>query len=278
MDVQAYLDRIGWRGDVAPSAANLAALVRAHRVSIPYETLDLWHGRRTTLEQDALFDKLVTRRRGGYCFELNGLFAALLRELGYEVREYAGRWLRNNLTRPVPRRCHRVVCVRTGNEGPAQIADAGIGLPFLFAPLDVVLDRPQFQDGRFYRVVRDERLGFAVEVACADGTWQRLMSFDAAPSEPIDFEYPHWWCQTHPDSVFHRGFRAFRLTDGGGWKSIEGGVPQKGGPFSVALIRHSPDGVEQRTSLPDDMSLRGALVAEFGIDFPDFSIDGERLT
>lgn len=265
MDVQAYLDRIGWLGGREPSAGNLAALLRAHRVAVPYETLDLWRGRQTTLDLDALYDKLVTRRRGGYCFELNGLFAALLRELGYEVREYAGRWLRNNSTLPVPRRCHRVVCARA-KDGRTQIADAGIGLPFLLAPLDVVFDRPQLQDGRYYRVVRDARLGIVVEMMRPDGGWLRLMSFDTSPSEPIDFDYPHWWCQTSPDSIFRRGsFRVFRLTADGGWQTIEGGVPQAGGPFAMTFIRHGPDGTERRTPLPDETTLAESLLAEFGV-------------
>ena len=264
MDVQAYLDRIGWRGDATPGAANLAALVRAHRTAIPYETLDLWRGRQTTLDLDALYDKLVTRRRGGYCFELNGLFAALLRELGYEVREYAGRWLRSNPTMPVPRRCHRVVCARA-KDGRTQIADAGIGLPFLLAPLDVVFDRPQLQDGRYYRVVRDGRLGIVVEVLQPDGGWLRLMSFDASPCEPIDFDYPHWWCQTSPDSIFRRSFRVFRLTADGGWQAIEGGVPQAGGQLAMTFIRHGPDGAARRTELAGEAALKAALEADFGI-------------
>lgn len=264
MDVEAYLARIGFRGDGPPDAANLAALVKAHRTSVPYETIDLWCGRRTTLEADALFDKIVTRRRGGYCFELNGLFAELLRELGYEVREYAGRWLRNNPTLPVPRRCHRVVCVRTG-KGPAKIVETGVALPGLAAPLDVVWDRPQLQDGRFYRLVRDERLGNVVETMDPGGRWTRLFSFDAAPAEPIDFEYPHWWCQTHPDSVFHDGFRVFRLCAEGGWKSIECVQPFAASALRATLVRADRDGVERRSPLEGQAALAAALADEFGI-------------
>ena len=267
MDVQAYLDRIGYPGGREPSAGNLAALVRAHRVAVPYETLDLWRGLRTSLAPDALFDKLVTRRRGGYCFELNGLFAALLRELGYEVREYAGRWLRNNPSLSVPRRCHRVVCARTGKAGPAQIADVGIGLPFLLTPLDVVSDRPQLRGGRYYRVVRDGRLGFVVEMMRPDGSWERLFSFDAAPCEPTDFDYPHWWCETHPDSIFLRGrFRVFRLTADGGWKEVLGGRrPASDGPLEATLVEHDASGAERRRELVGEAALRAALSADFGI-------------
>ena len=87
MDVEAYLERIGYCGGREPTAANLAALVKAHRFAVPYETLDLWRRRTTTLRLEEIYGKVVTRRRGGYCFELNGLFAWLLRELGYNVRE-----------------------------------------------------------------------------------------------------------------------------------------------------------------------------------------------
>src|SRR5689334_21580804 len=85
MDVQAYLHRIGYHGGLEPTAANLRDLHRAHRVAVPFENLDIHVGRPIVLDQDALFDKIVTRRRGGFCYELNGLFAVLLRALGFDV-------------------------------------------------------------------------------------------------------------------------------------------------------------------------------------------------
>ena len=112
MDRDAYLGRIGYRGGREPNAVNLAALVRAHRLAVPYETLDLWRRRRTTLQLEEIYDKIVTRRRGGYCFELNGLFAWLLLELGYNVREYAGRWLLGQPPSSVPMRLHERMEVR----------------------------------------------------------------------------------------------------------------------------------------------------------------------
>ena len=92
MKVEDYLVRIGYRGGRGPNVANLAALVKAHRFAVPYETLDLWRGRHVTLATEEIYDKIVTRSRGGYCFELNGLFTWLLREFGYNVRECFGRW------------------------------------------------------------------------------------------------------------------------------------------------------------------------------------------
>src|SRR5215212_1339106 len=85
MDLQAYLQRINYRGGRAPTAATLRDLHRAHLLAVPFENLDIHLGRPILLGQDALFDKIVRRRRGGFCYELNGLFAGLLRELGFEV-------------------------------------------------------------------------------------------------------------------------------------------------------------------------------------------------
>src|ERR1044072_486231 len=85
IDVEMYLQRIGYDGPVLPTARVLSALHRAHLVAVPFENLDIHLGRRLTLDEDALFDKVVKRRRGGFCYEVNSLFAALLRRIGFEV-------------------------------------------------------------------------------------------------------------------------------------------------------------------------------------------------
>lgn len=86
----AYLARIGYQAELAPSVETLRALHRAHLLAITYENLDLHLGRRLPLGPEAAFDKLVTRRRGGWCYEMNGLFAWALEALGFEVRLLAG--------------------------------------------------------------------------------------------------------------------------------------------------------------------------------------------
>ena len=198
-EVTAYLDRIGWSGELRQDLPTLAALVRAHRYAVPYETLDLWFRREFSLAIPAIYDKLVTRRRGGYCFELNGLFAWLLRELGFNVREYFGRWLLGE-DEEVPMRRHRVICVALPGH-PNQLVDVGIGLPFMFSPLDFAFAVPQNRDGRVYRVVRDPVQASIVEFQAPDG-WKRLFSFDTTPQLEHDFDYAHWWCRTNPASSF----------------------------------------------------------------------------
>ena len=85
MNVGAYLDRIGYAGAAEPTHAVLAALQRAHMLTVPFENLDIALGRRLVLDRRANYAKIVERRRGGWCFELNGLFGWLLEQLGYRV-------------------------------------------------------------------------------------------------------------------------------------------------------------------------------------------------
>lgn len=266
MNVDAYLERIGYRGGREPTVANLTALIKAHRLTVPYETLDLWRRRTTTLRLDEIYDKIVTRRRGGYCFELNGLFAWLLRELGYNVREYFGRWLLGEPALPTPMRRHRVICVAIPGV-PNQLADVGIGLPFLLSPLDFVLDVQQVRDRTTYRVVRVLERECAVEVR--NGTeWTRLFSFDTAPQLPIDFEYAHWWCQTHPDSSFRSGLWVYRLLAGGGAVSISlEEDPERPGSGEKAFVLAHLDGRGgmTRTVLRDETAIADALAVEFSI-------------
>ncbi len=86
MNLDAYLARIGYGGSLEPTLGTLRDLHRAHLLTIPYENLDIHLGRTLLLNETEIFDKLVTRRRGGWCFEMNGLFAWALRELSFEVR------------------------------------------------------------------------------------------------------------------------------------------------------------------------------------------------
>jgi N-hydroxyarylamine O-acetyltransferase len=85
VNVEAYLDRIGYAGAAEPTYAVLAELQRAHMLTVPFENLDIALGRRLVLDRRANYAKIVERRRGGWCFELNGLFAWLLEQLGYRV-------------------------------------------------------------------------------------------------------------------------------------------------------------------------------------------------
>ncbi len=266
-DAKTYLERIGYTGGCEPNAANLAALAKAHRFSVPYESLDLWRRRRTTLATEAIYEKIVLRRRGGYCFELNGLFAWLLRALGYNVREYFGRWLMGE-EMAVPKRRHRVVCVALPT-GPNKIVDVGIGRPFVLSPLDLVFDVPQPSDGKIYRIVRDPVLTCLVQVRKRDGTWANLFSFDTAPQVSVDFAYAHWWCATHPESQFLQKMWVFLpQRDGacdGASRSIALELDPETGEYAPTFALTAPDGRQTKTILRDEAALAAALKEHFGI-------------
>lgn len=85
MNIEAYLHRIHYNGSLEPTFQLLSVLQEAHLLAVPFEILDIHLGRKILLEEEALFHKIVEQQRGGFCYELNGLFALLLRTLGYKV-------------------------------------------------------------------------------------------------------------------------------------------------------------------------------------------------
>jgi N-hydroxyarylamine O-acetyltransferase len=129
VNVDAYLARIGFRGSRRPSLATLERLQRAHMLTVPFENLDIHLGRRLVLDREANFEKIVDRRRGGWCFELNGLFAWLLEQLGFEVtllgsRVHGTDWVSEDLA-------HLLLLIHLDEP---VIADVGFGAGQEFAP------------------------------------------------------------------------------------------------------------------------------------------------
>ena len=133
-----YLDRIGLRDAVPPppTLETLRRLQSAHLLHVPYENLDLLRGAITALEHGALFEKIVEKRRGGLCFELNGLFCWLLCSLGYQVTSYAGRFIYPSEA-GIQMRRHRVLVVTL--EGKRYLTETGMNSEGPRAPEDAAL-------------------------------------------------------------------------------------------------------------------------------------------
>jgi len=127
LDVKAYLDRIAYRGSTAPNSETLRALHRAHLLAVPFENLDIALGRRIAMDLDAFVRKVVERRRGGFCYELNGAFAALLRALEFKVTLLSARVVGEG-GRESPEFDH--LCLRVELE-ESWLADVGFGELFL---------------------------------------------------------------------------------------------------------------------------------------------------
>lgn len=192
---------------ITPDRETLFRLQRAFLQAVPYENLDILAGRPLSLAEDALYDKIVTRRRGGYCFEINGFFAVLLRSMGYTVTEYLARYLRGETA--IPMRRHRVLRV-TADDGSAWIADAGIGQESFRQPLPYGDTTAEVNDGfRVYRLRKREFYGWVIEdtpvmedTTVGEAVFRPFYSFTEEPQLPIDYEMPSFWCEKHPDSPF----------------------------------------------------------------------------
>lgn len=194
MDVDAYLARIGYHGPVDPTAAALAALQRAHLLNVPFESLDQHLGVPISLEPDDLFDKIVTRRRGGFCYELNGLFAALLGELGFEVSLLEARPFRRDATL-APRFAHLALGVSLERR---WLVDVGFGY-WSPVPLEMDAAGPQRHAGRRFQVSLADGEGMAEEL----GRSRRYgYAFGTAPRAMADFAEQCRWYATDPDSGF----------------------------------------------------------------------------
>ena len=215
-EIRAYLQRIGFDGDLSPDFSTLCALQQAHLQHVPYENLDVLYRRPFSLNIPALYDKIVQNRRGGYCFELNGLFAWLLRQLGYSVTERFGRCIYGEPLR-YPMRRHRISIVELDDK--RYVCDVGVGMPAPCAPLLLEYDIEQEINGEIYRIVRDPVDAYTVQVKM-DGKFENFYSFEEHIAQPIDFYYAHYYCTTHPDSMFLQKTMVFMRTESNGKKWI----------------------------------------------------------
>ena len=257
--VSEYLARLKIDGVPEATVENLFRLQEAHLKNIPYENLDILADIPVTpLDFDSVYEKVIIRRRGGYCFELNGLFAGLLRALGFGVKEYFARWHFKE-TVDIPRRRHRVLHV-TSPDGAEYICDAGIGSECPRFPLKYELMTEQFRNGRSYRLVGNSQLGIAVQVrVSADAEFVNYYSFDPVAQYPQDFEYVHYYCSKAESSMFRHKIYAHRFTDCGRC-NIEG-------TDEHTLVMHNtlPDGTVSDTVISDRKMFRTMLEKHFGI-------------
>lgn len=220
MNVKAYFDRIGLEmpADLTPTSELLRKLQFAHCTSVPYENLDMMRGVPTSLEVDALYEKIVTNRRGGLCFELNGAFGALLRELGYGVTDLAARYLRGENT--IPMRRHRVLKVQAIDG--LWLCDVGIGEICPREPVRLLEGVVQEQLGEQYRLEKDTFLGWVLS-DYHKGAWRRFYSFTEEPQLMVDYIAPNFYCEQHPDSPFNKE-EMFSLKTAEGRITLDGHV------------------------------------------------------
>ena len=189
-----------------PTAGVLADLHLAHTTHVPFENVEVLLGTTPKLDLDRLQAKLVRSRRGGYCFEHNLLFAAVLEEVGFRVTRLAARvW--NGASRRRPR-THMLLRVDLA-DGP-WLADFGFGGDGLLHPLPLIDGRQTLQFAWAYRLARGS--GTWMLQSRGVDTWADLYEFSEEPQDPVDYEPANHFVATHPSSPFTRMLRAHRPT------------------------------------------------------------------
>jgi len=196
-DLLAYRSRIGLAELPRPDEDGLVAVQRAHRLAIPFENLDIPLGHGISVDPDAIFRKLVTARRGGYCFEQNGLFLSALQAMGFHARPLLARvWL---FATETPPKTHMLNLVSFGDE--AWIADAGFGGSYT-PPMPLAELAVTGADGVSHRLARDAQFGWMLERRDESGSWSRQYSFTTDPVWPADIAQANHFTSTLPGGRF----------------------------------------------------------------------------
>lgn len=259
-----YFARIGYTVVPAVNLETLRTLHLQHNSRIPFENIEVVLPREIELSDEAIFNKLVVARRGGYCFEQNGLFERVLREIGFEVRSLLGRVVLSNPPH-MPPRTHRVVLVTLGDE--QWIADVGFGGLTLTAPVRLKAESEQETPHGLYRL-QQAGPDWILQFRHHD-RWQSLYQFEMGQQYQADFVMGNFHSAHWPQSHFrHHLLMCLHQPDGGK-------LTLTNYHFTHWRNGHA---VEEKT-LPDTQSLYDIMQQRFGLgtDDPHYGFSVEAL-
>ncbi|GAA0297769.1 arylamine N-acetyltransferase [Sphingomonas oligophenolica] len=273
IDLDAYLARIGLERRPAADADGLAMLQRAHRLAIPFENLDVILGRGIRIDSESVFAKLVTARRGGYCFEHNRLFLDALAALGFEARPLLARvWLGAIETPPVT---HALSLVTIAGED--WIADAGFGGSYAPIMRLAVETEVEASDGARFRLARDPVHGWMLSRDGHPGTtdgrntgagFQPQYSFALATVWDADLTLSNRWTSAAPESRFLQVRLASRVLPRG-MASLNGReYRERDGDGEIAIEITDPHAYRRRLDEAFGIELTVEEVAKLGLFEP----------
>jgi N-hydroxyarylamine O-acetyltransferase len=213
MNVISYLERIHYTQPIKPDADTLRGLQQAHLQNVPFENLDIGLERPIQINEPAIWNKLVVNKRGGFCYELNGLFAWLLKQIGFEVT-YLNAHVFNHEGNLGIDFDHLALLVQIPGEPERWLADVGFGDSFN-EPLSFEEQVEQIQGLRAYKLEQIAD-GYIVWQKNYDGSWERQYYFDLQSHKfPEEYELACLYHQTSPQSSFTRGSIISRATTNG---------------------------------------------------------------
>lgn len=209
MNLPAYFARIGYKGPATPTLETLRALHALHPATIPFENVDVLLDRGVSLDPDAVWTKLITAKRGGYCYEQNGLLKRVLTAMGYEVEGLIAR-VRWQAPPGAPERPRSHMALRVTLGGEPWLVDVGFGGCVLTQPLRLQTGVIQATPHGAFRL-SDENREYLLE-AELEGRWAPLYVLSPHAQNDVDYEMANWWTSTHPTSRFRQHLSAARTT------------------------------------------------------------------
>lgn len=248
-----YLQRLGFNAPPEPTLETLRQLQLRHTGAFPFENLTTLSGEPVLIDLPSVEHKVLSQGRGGYCYELNNLFLALLQELGFDARGISGRVVMGQPEGTWTARTHRLSLVVL--DGVRYITDVGFGGMVPTAPLKLDSTEEQLTPHEPYRIEQHVD-GYTLRAKVGD-EWRGMYIFDLQRQEDIDYTVGNWYVSTHPDSSFVKQLMVART--GEGWRKT-----LNNGSFAIHRIGSESD----RRQVTDVDELIVLLESEFGIQVP----------
>lgn len=255
-DLKSYLQRINYTGNTSPTLQVLHGVTQAHTQSIPFENVDVILNKPILLSDEAIFEKLVTKKRGGYCFEQNSLMLQALNHLGFVVKPLSARVrLRFTDRAQVAPRTHLFVRVEIGEE--SFVTDVGMGAASLTGALKLIPDLEQETPHELRRIVKEGSIWYH-QIRYGD-LWQDACEFTLEEMPLLDREIANWYTSTHPQSHFKSSLMVARALDNGQRLTLQ----------NFDLTQRARNGEAQKKQLQNNKELIDVLTNDFGLILSD---------
>lgn len=253
IDLDAYFQRIGYIGERTPTLKTLQSIHQHHAETIAFENLNSFLKQPVSLDLTSLQQKLIYEGRGGYCFEQNLLFRAILITVGFQVTNLAARVLWNRPEGTISPRSHMLLQVDI--DGDKYIADVGFGGLTLTAPLSLTPDMEQSTPHEPFRLIATDHT--YLMQAYMGQEWKSLYRFDLQEQQLPDYEVSNWYVCTHPNSLFVNTLIAARPD-----------IDCRYALQNNQLTTHHLDGRTERCVLSTVTELRAVLEDVFRLKLP----------
>jgi len=243
-----YLKRINYQKNVSNNLDSLKSILHAQHRFIPFENFDICLGKKINLAPNYLVEKLIHNKRGGYCFELNGLLLMALESFGFDTRALLGRV---HLSRNPTGRTHQISLVNLDKQ--QYIVDLGFGSETPPIPIPLIVNQPISFKNQTFRLIETEHYGFMLQIKNIE-KWKNLYSFDLGHVSPGDIDLGSYYAATNENSIFVIARVA--------------ALPVENGMITLFddNLKRTINGVEESIYLEENQSYIDILKKEFGIE------------